>query len=77
VEEVLAPRVRGGEDAAVEQLGAVLEAPLRAVGGHVLPTQQPGVAAGEAVDGVTLWHVVIVVDETRGTSHPSGARLEA
>jgi hypothetical protein len=43
----------------------------------VLPAQQPGMAAGESVDGVSLWHGVIVADETRGSSHPSGARLGA
>jgi hypothetical protein len=43
----------------------------------VLPAQQPGVAAGESVDGVAFWHRVIVADETRGSSHPSGARLWA
>ena len=75
VEEVLAPRVGGGQHAPVQQACAVLEAALRAVGGHVLPDQQPGMAAREAVDGVSLWHGAIVADETRVSSHPSGARL--
>ena len=77
VEQVLAPRVGRAEDATVEQARAVLEAALRAVGGHVLPAQQPGMAAGESVDGVSLWHRVIVADETGRSSHPSGARLWA
>jgi hypothetical protein len=70
VEEVLAPRVRGAEHATVEQACAVLEPALRAVGGHGLADEQPGVAAGEAVDGVTLWHALIVAD----TSNRGAAR---
>ena len=75
VEEVLAPGVGRAEDAAVEQAGAVLEAALRAVGGHGLPHEQPGMAAREAVDRVSLWHAAIVADETKPRAHPSGARL--
>ena len=75
VEEVLAPRVRRAEHAAVEQPGAVLEPTLRAVGRDVLAHQQPGMAAGESVDRVSLWHAAIVADETKRRAHPSGARL--
>ncbi len=37
--------------------------------------EQPGMAAREAVDGVSLWHAAIVADETKARAHPSGARL--
>ena len=40
----------------------MLEATLGAVGGDGLPPQEPGVAAGESVDGVSLWHALIVSD---------------
>ena len=72
---MLAPRVGRAEDTAVDQPGALLEPALRAVGGHGLAHEQPGMAAREAVDGVSLWHAAIVADETKREAHPSGARL--
>jgi len=75
VEEVLAPRVGAGQDAPVEHRRTVLEPPLRAVRGHRLAAQQPGVAAGESVDGVSLGHAAIVADDSKRRAHPSGARL--
>jgi hypothetical protein len=65
VEEVLAPRVGGVEDAPVQQAGAVLETALRAVGRDGLALQQTRVAAGESVDGVSLWHAPIVADDAK------------
>jgi hypothetical protein len=77
VEEVLAPRVRGAEHTTVEETGTVLEAALRAVGGHGLADEQARVAAGEAVDGVTLWHAPIVADPSNHGAARTGVLAPA
>ncbi|GAB3032224.1 hypothetical protein GCM10011376_26890 [Nocardioides flavus (ex Wang et al. 2016)] len=68
VEEVLAPRVGGVEHPAVQDARTVLEAALRAVDADALSDEQPVVAAGEAVDGVSLWHEPIVADRSNPAS---------
>ena len=57
-----------------EEARAVVETSLRAVDRDGLADQQACVAAGESVDGVSLWHSAIVTD---GSNRPARQHLRA
>ena len=56
VQQVLAVRLGAVQDGAAQAGRALGEAPLRAVGVHLVAREQLGVPGGEAVDAVSLWH---------------------